>query len=649
MTDLFRMAFVIAGTVVLAWLAASLLGVRQSLKRSAVAGLFGLIAGAIFAWNLSSGQPGLPPQPLVMLATTVIAAMLATTVLEVLFPNSSRSGQEQQGLTVPHPIQSIRRRIAIARRYSQILIIATRFGLASSLRSGRSESGVDGDQLTARRLRLALEEAGGIFIKLGQFLSTRPDIVSPALEAELSCLQDGVQPTPADQIVAVIKRQNQTEAFVEFDPAPSAVASIAQVHRATLTTGECVAVKVRRPGIDILVTRDLEIIRSLARKLERHSASARHLRLRELAEGFSRSLMEELDFRVEARNIEAARTALGPTSEVTLPSVHAGLVTAEMLVTGWLEGKKLREAQPLINECTLDRTSLARSLFAAILRQVMSEGIFHADPHPGNVLLLSNGSLALIDFGSVGRLDPLEVEAMHTILMAIRRRDAPLLREALLGLTQLRDEVNEELLERSLARFTAERLGFGAPVDAALFGDMFNLIRSFRLGFPPEIAAVFRCFVTLEGTLRLLDPAFNVADEVQHHDDGWIGEAFSKESLRKSIRDELGVVLPRLRRLPGRLDHIAADLDHGRLTINVRLLAGDREERLMERLVGRVSLVIFGPAIGVMSVVLLGIHGGPNLGGSMALNQILGYSGLCISVALILRGIVAVGWSSRTA
>lgn len=646
MTPLVHLAVVVAGTVVLAWLAALLLGVRQSLTRSAVAGLFGLIAGGIFAWNISSGQPGLPPEPLVLLATTVIAAMLATTVLEVLFPTRPRRGEGRPG-TIPHPIHSIRRRLAMARRYSQILTIATRFGLASSLRSGRSESGADGDQITARRLRLALEEAGGVFIKLGQFLSTRPDIVSPTLMAELSCLQDGVQPAPAEQIVAVIKRQIQAEAFVEFDPTPSAVASIAQVHRATLTTGESVAVKIRRPGIDILVARDLEIIRSLARRLERHSASARHLRLRELAEGFSGSLLEELDFRVEARNIEAARTALGPTSEVTLPTVHAGLVTAEVLVTGWLEGTKLREAKPLINQSTLNRTSLARSLYAAILRQVIGEGIFHADPHPGNVLLLSNGSLALIDFGSVGRLDPLEVEAMHTILVSIRRRDAPLLREALLGLSQVREEINEELLERSLARFTAERLGVGAPVDAALFGDMFNLIRSFRLGFPPEIAAVFRCFVTLEGTLRLLDPDFNVVDEVQRQDDGWIGDAFSQESLRKSIRDELGVVLPRLRRLPGRLDHITAALDHGRLTINVRLLVGNREERLIERLVGGVSLVIFGPAIGVMSVVLLGTHGGPDLGGSMTLNQILGYSGLCISVALILRGIVTMGWASR--
>jgi ubiquinone biosynthesis protein len=235
------------------------------------------------------------------------------------------------------------------------------------------------------------------------------------------------------------------------------------------------------------------------------------------------------------------------------------------------------------------------------------------------------------------------------ILLAIRRRDSGLLREALLALSPVHDEIDEELLERSLARFTIERLGSGAAVDAAFFGDMFELIRSFRLGVPPEIAAVGRCFVTLEGTLRLLDPDFNVLDEVQRQECSWLGEAVSKESLRNSIQDELSIVLPRLRRLPGRLDHITAALDSGRLTINVRMQLGDREERLMERLVGRVSLVIFGPAVGVMSVVLLGTHGGPNLAGSTTLNQILGYSGLCISVTLILRGVAAVGWSSKAA
>jgi ubiquinone biosynthesis protein len=224
-----------------------------------------------------------------------------------------------------------------------------------------------------------------------------------------------------------------------------------------------------------------------------------------MTRGFAAALREELDFRIEARNI----AAVASSSRVRVPAVYGQWSTRRVLVMEYLDGVAVRHAEPVLADSGADRHGLARGLLAAMLGQVMAEGTFHADPHPGNVLVLRDGQLALIDFGSAGRLDPLQQAALRRLLLAVARRNPAGLHDSLLDLAQAARPAaaGDDLLEPVLARFLAQHLGPGMVPDAAMFTTLFRLVAEFGLVFPPVIAAVFRAMITLEGTLARLAPA----------------------------------------------------------------------------------------------------------------------------------------------
>lgn len=498
-----------------------------------------------------------------------------------------------------------------------------------------------------RNLRDALQEAGGVFVKLGQVLSTRSDLLPAVLLAELATLQDAVTLVPqAEMEVWLTSELGAAPAslFAQFTWEPVAAASIAQVYRARLLSGEQVAVKVQRPGIEALMEGDLDIMLRLARIVESNTAWGREFRVLDMAQGFATSLREELDFRVEARNITTVSAALEATKakSVHIPTVYPSLSSGRVLVTEWFDGKSVRDAGPLLEELGLERIALARDLLNALLGQVMREGTFHADPHPGNVLVLRTGQIGLLDFGSVGRIDPLQQAALRSTLGAMHRRDAAELRIALLDLaTETPTDTHDELLERALAQFMAQRLGPGMELGAAMFSEMFALLLRFGIAFPPEIGAVFRAVMTLEGTLRVLAPDFQIMDEARTLAMRWMREGLTPSSLGKTVADELQALLPLLRRLPRRLDRITEAVERGSLSVNVRLFADARDVRLISTLVSRAILALLGAAIGLMSVLLLGVSGGPVLIAPISLFQSLGYVGLCFSLVLILRVVIA--------
>jgi len=289
-----------------------------------------------------------------------------------------------------------------------------------------------------------------------------------------------------------------------------------------------------------------------------------------------------------------------------------------------------------------DRLELARGLLATMLRQVMIDGTFHADPHPGNVLVLRDGALALIDFGSVGRLDPLQQAALRRLLLAVARRNATELHDALLELAAVRRPANDDVLERTLAQFIAQHLGPGMVPDASMFNSLFRLLVSFGLVFPPMIGGVFRAMVTLEGTLITLSPGFDIVTETGSLAGSWLGQMLSPTSLREAATDEALGLLPVLRKLPRRLDRIAASLEHGSLTTSMRVLANESDRQFVGALVGRAVLALLGATLGIMSVMLIGTRGGPTFFPGTSLFHVLGYVGLFFSTVLILRVVIAI-------
>ncbi|MFI7415961.1 ABC1 kinase family protein [Nonomuraea sp. NPDC049684] len=621
--------------LLLATAAQRLLGVRFGALRTFLA--------AMVAWGLA--QPMLTPviasfgpvDPettpdagalgllLLIAMCMVLIPMVILVLAEALVPPGS----------VPGPLEvlrSLRGRIRRARRYSQITRIAFRHGLGPYLR-GRGESLEDrsGKVRLARSLRQALDDGGVTFVKLGQVLSTRRDLLPAEFIDELGRLQDHVAPAPWERIEPVLAAElggPVEEVFAAFDRTPLAAASIGQAHTARLHTGEDVVVKVRRPGIEGVVAQDLDIVRRLAATLESRTRWGRSLGLRDLAEGFAVAIREELDFRVEAANMAAV--AASGSGGVTYPEPFPALCTEQVLVMRRLSGGPVTAAAPG------QGPALARDLLDCLLRQILVEGVFHADPHPGNLMLLDDGTLGLLDFGSVGRLDGSVRSALQRFLLAMNRQDPLGVTDALLEVVPRPEEIDEAALERALGQFMARHLGPGMD-SVQMFTDLFKIVSEYGLSIPPEVAAVFRALATLEGTLVRLSPGFNLIGEARAFAGRYLAERAGPESVKEAMGQELAALLPMLRRLPRRVERIASAAEHGRFSLNVRLLADDRDRRYVTGLVHQVLLTVLGATAGLMAVLLLGIEGGPVVVGTTSLYQLLGYNLLVIASIMVLR------------
>ncbi|WP_067466381.1 ABC1 kinase family protein [Actinomadura macra] len=533
--------------------------------------------------------------------------------------------------------------MARTRRYWQITFVFLRRGLGPYLR-GRARRGPStpaGRARLARSLTSALEEGGVAFVKLGQVLSTRRDVLPPEFVTELGRLQDRAAPVPWPDIEQIIRDElgaSPEDVFAEFDRVPLAAASVAQVHTARLTSGEEVVVKIQRPGIRALVERDLDIVGRLARTLHSRAAWARSLGVVDLADGFAAALREELDFRVETRNmasVAAAATARG--SDVRIPHPHEDLCTGRVPVMQRLSGTALSQAGPSIDARGLDRGRLAHVLLDTVLRQIVLDGIFHADPHPGNVLLLDDGRLGLIDFGSVGRLDTELRASLQRMLLALNRADPMAVADAFLEVLARPDELDEQGLVRALGAFMTRHLGAGTTPDMTMFTDLLRLVARYDLAVPAEIAAVFRALATLEGGLTDLAPGFGIVTEARAFGETYLRERLRPGSLQDAATNELTALLPTLRRLPRRLDRITAAAEAGRLTLNVRLFSDDRDRRTVTGLLQQVLLTILASTAGIMAVMLLGLKEGPSMTREVTLFQFFGYCLLVVCSVLALR------------
>jgi ubiquinone biosynthesis protein len=632
----FAVAVLATSTVLvaaLAWASRRLLGLSVGVLRALIAGLLGFATAVLLGRALHAAQPGHEVAFLsVALGVPLIVAMIFLVAAEALVPTGTGPGPVEV-------IQGTRRAIARSRRYSQISRIAVRHGLGPYLR-GRRLRGADaagGRAELAASLRRALEEGGVTFTKLGQ-------------------LQDRAEPAPWEQVEDVIARSLGAPAgqvFGELDPVPAAAASIAQVHKARLRCDDGsaaeVAVKVQRPGIRATVEQDLDILMSIAAKLESRTRWARTYGLVALAHGFAAAMREELDFRVEARNMTAMaaswpaqQRAVGGSVQVALPALYDQVSSEHVLVIEWLDGVSLRNAGPLIDDRGLDRTELTRVLMGSMVYQLTEGGVFHADPHPGNIMLLADGRLALLDFGSVGRLDAQLRSGLQNLLLAIGRGDPGAFRDALLDLVSYPDELDEQQLERALGQFMAIHLGGGTAPSAELFTDLFRLGSRFELTIPAEVGTVLRAMATMEGTLTLVEPGFDLVVEARQYAAAHAAGQLSPRAVQKTAADELMALLPMLRRLPRRADRITGAMEQGRFSVNVRLFADERDRRVVTDLTHRFLLTLLGAATGIGAVLLIGAPGGPKITSTVSLFQVIGYNLLLVASILVLRVLFAI-------
>jgi|SRR5215813_1597315 len=628
-------------------LAARLLGVEVGLVRGVLSGLAGVGVGAAMSNAVTGGARG--TQNFIAYVTfAVVGALAAIALLDFLARPTAMVRLQPSFGSIPHPVRAVRRRVARGRRYTSIILIVRRHGLVSALAHRARPATIEHSQARERRfgmqLSQALQEAGGMFVKLGQVLSTRPDLLGERVAKQLSVLQDRVE--PADQ--AAIERLLRTELnrslheiFERFDAVPLAAASIGQVHRARLRSGPEVVVKVQRPGIEQVVERDLDIVLAIAGRLDAAGGAGRRVGAADLAQGFAENLRQELDYTIEARNTRAMKELLEGAG-VRVPQVFGQFSTRRILVLEFIDGTPLRAADALLGNLGTARGDLARRLLESFLAQVFKAGVVNADPHPGNVLVLADGTLAQIDFGSVVRLHATQRIALARLLTAIDRQDPELLRDALLDLTSSVPGRDLDTLDRALARFLTQRLGPGARPGAEMFNDLLLLLTQFGLAFDPQLAGVFRALVTLEGTLRLLDPGFEIIDEARSLAGKVASEVFGPGALVRAAGEDLVKLAPLLRRMPGRLDRITAAMERNEWGYNIRLLAHQEDRRLVQSFFARAVVAFLSAAIGLVAALLLGVNNGIPVAKGITLAQALGYLGLLAATVLGMRVLVAI-------
>jgi ubiquinone biosynthesis protein len=605
---------VVASAAGLTATARLLLGAGVGFARTALAVIAAMIAVRVIATADGDGAA--------ISAAQVVGSLVLTMALlacaELLVP-SKRTRARARG------------RLRRLRRYAQIAGIAVRRAAGALITQKEAGIRVPASSRVrlARSLRLALEESGPTFVKLGQVPSVRNRLLPAEFIDELDRLQYRVTPAPWAKVQRLLVEQlgaPLAEVFAEFDPEPMAAASIAQVHRARLRDGTEVAVKVQRPGIQPTIERDLEIIGELAGVLQSRTRFGHSLRLVDMADGFAQAMHDELDFRVEARNM----AAIGARErELRVPRAHTALCTRRVLVMELLDGVPLGAADAEIDRRGIDRTDLGRTLLRSVLRQMLVEGVFHVDPHPGNILLLGDGSLAIVDFGCVGRLGRSARAALARALQAVERQDAAALRVAMLRCTAASSEdVDEALFDRELEQFLARHCAPGARFGAAAFAELLRL--AVRVGLPTttELGAVFRAMATLCGTLEQLDPEFDMMAQAR--------EAVCRD-LRwhlgmESVRDLLALV-PAMTRVPGQVLRAMTDPAP-------RPAPPPEPATPKRRFGGQAALVLLAAVIGG-GALLLDYDRGPATGPHLITVTALAVLATCAFLAVRARSLVA--------
>jgi ubiquinone biosynthesis protein len=416
-----------------------------------------------------------------------------------------------------------------ANRMRQIVTILAKYGFAdwvARLNLGfakglfRREDGMRlADLSHETRIRLVLTELGTTFIKLGQMLSTRPDLVGPELAQELTTLQDQSRADPPEVIKQTIEKElgkPLAELFAEFEDQPLASASIGQVHRAKLRDGTRVVVKVQHPGIEKAIRNDLEIMIALAELAEKYLEEVRPYRPQALAIEFQRILLRELDFLREQRNLEQFASNFKGDERVHFPAPAPRLSTARVLTMELLEGTRLAETEKL-KSAGHDTEELARRGSQVFLEMIFRDGFYHADPHPGNILVLSGGVIGLIDCGMVGRIDDGLREEIEDLLMAITHRDALQLGSIITRIGSVPATIDQSAFIVDIADYLAYYGGLGLDqldLTGALT-ELTEIIRRYHIVLPGGVALLIKVLVMLEGTSQLLNPHFNLTELIQ--------------------------------------------------------------------------------------------------------------------------------------
>ena len=545
-------------------------------------------------------------------------------------------------------------------RYRQILTVLFKYGFGDLVHTLKIEQYLEiGLQMISRkrrekietlsraeRVRMAMEELGPTFIKMGQILSTRPDLLPVEFIQELGKLQDHVPPFEYAQVKDIIERELGVplgQLFKDFEETPLASASIGQVHRARLVDGDEVVVKAQRPGIRKTIEVDLEIMLHLATLMERHLKAMEIHRPTRIVEEFARTLEKELDYTIEAAHTERfAMQFIGDTT-VYVPKIYREATTSRVLTMEYVSGIKASEIDHL-DEAGYDRREIARRGFDLIMKQVFVHGFFHADPHPGNIFILPGNVICYLDFGMMGRIGRKSREHFADLIMNIVRRDEVKVTDALVRLTISDEEPNHNALERDVAEFIDQH--FYRPLKELDLGKLLHhlleMAARHRLTVPPDLFLMIKALSTAEGVGRVLDPDFDATERAAPFVRRIQLQRLHPKRVAEDIYDSGSDFLHLIKEIPGELREILRQARQGRVKIEFEHRGLENMLSTHDRISNRLAfaIVLASLIIGSSLIVLSGIppkwHGIPVIG--LAGFIIAGVMGLWLLFSIIRRG-----------
>jgi ubiquinone biosynthesis protein len=460
------------------------------------------------------------------------------------------------------------------KRYKDIAVLLVRYGRRDLL----SPTGLDAEDVppgTPEQLAGDLERLGPTYVKLGQLLSTRADLLPPAFITALSRLQDDVAPfgfAEVEQIVETELGVRISRAFQIFENEPLASASLGQVHRAVLRNGRQVAVKVQRPGIRDQILDDLDAMREIAELMDAHTDVGRRYGFAAMLDEFRKSMLRELDYRQEAHNLETLRANLAEFPRIHVPSPVADYTTERVLTMEFVGGRKLTSLGPLA-QLEVEGYELADQVVAAYLKQILVDGFFHADPHPGNVLLTDTGDIGLIDLGMIGRVPPEMREHLVKLLLAVgegRGQDAARVLETLAERGE--GERDEQSFRRSVAEVVTEHQDVAiADIRAgAVLIDLVRISADNGLRPPRELTMLARALASLDEVTRTLDPRYDPNDAIRRQAADILRRHLTGSASQGNVFASVLEAKEFVERLPSRVNKVMDALAEGELKLNVR-------------------------------------------------------------------------------
>lgn len=514
-------------------------------------------------------------------------------------------------------------------RYRQILAVFFKYGfgdlvdrldagryveLGAHILKGRSEPL---EALTRpERIRKALEDLGPTFIKLGQILSTRPDLIPVELASELSRLQDSVGPFPFEKAKELIELELGAPAgnfFMDIVQEPVAAASIAQVHRARLCSGEETVIKVQRPGIEHLVSVDLEILLHLAELAERHIPELSFYSPSRIVEEFARVIERELDFSIEAANMERFARQFEGNSSICIPALYRSCSSRRVLTLEYMEGIKASDIEQL-DARGYDRKLIASRGADLVLDQVLKFGFFHADPHPGNIFILPGNVVCYLDFGMMGTVSRQAREDFADIVSGYVKKDWAGTARALLRVVECETEPDQRLLERDLTDFMESHLY--KPLKELRVGDLLQdfmkIVSKHRLLMPADLYLMIKALTEMEGLGLRLDPDFDMVDKAAPYISRIKLQRFSPGRISAEALHSAQEVFELLRSIPGELRDIMSQLKQGRIRVGFEHRGLDDFKEELDRSSNRIAFAMIISSLIIGSSLIISANFGPH-------------------------------------